>query len=159
MFRLSKKGVLLLAALMLNACTSSSQHAADPKGRLTDYVAQSFSVKSATDKEQLLSFLTGSVKTRLQGWSDDQFKDAFVDSKREFLRLSIREMKSISPTEMQITYELTYMDSGKNSDKSHKTQVTDKRLCQMTLENGKWMIADVKNIKELVEYQNEMSIP
>ena len=29
----------------------------------------------------------------------------------------------------------------------------------MVLDKGKWFISDVKNIKELVEYKDEMSLP
>jgi hypothetical protein len=29
----------------------------------------------------------------------------------------------------------------------------------MVLDGGRWYIADVRNIKELVEYRNEMSLP
>ena len=35
----------------------------------------------------------------------------------------------------------------------------DRRVCRMILENGKWMIASVRNLKEVVEFQNEMSLP
>jgi hypothetical protein len=151
-------GLLLFLSTGLISCTSSPEYGSDPKGRLTEYVSRSFSVKAIEDKKALLAFLTGGVKTRLEGWSDDQFREAFVDSKRKFEKLLIREVKPISKSEVQITYELTFHDLGKGKENQvHESKVTNKKLCQMVLENDTWYISDVRNIKELIEYQNELS--
>ncbi len=149
-----------LIAIGSIACTKSSDSANEPKGRIKEYIAQSFSVKNSADRAILSAFLTGSAKNRLEGWSEEQFREAFVESKREFIKLVFQEVKTISPHEVEITYELTYQDRGKGRDgRSHQAKVINKKLCQMVLENGKWYIADVKNIKELVEYGNELSLP
>jgi hypothetical protein len=123
--------------------------------QLADYISKSFAVRSPEDRSQLLAYLTGESKNRLSAWSDEQFRQAFVDSKRQFLKLLVREMKPVSPKEMSITYELMYNDQGRG----HNAKVTNKKLCTMVLQDGKWLISDVRNIKELVEYQNEMSLP
>jgi hypothetical protein len=152
--------VALILGANLVSCTKYSSQTEDPKRRLTEYISRSFSVKSPEDKTQLLNYLTGEVKDRLSSWSDDQFREAFLDSKREFLKLSFREVKSISDHETQITYELSYMDSGKPKEgQRHPSKVTNKKLCRLVLEQNKWFITEVKNIKELVEYQNELSLP
>jgi hypothetical protein len=141
-------------ALSLSACTKQSGSGNDPKQRLTDYISTSFSVRETEDRSKLESYLTGGAKNRLASWSDEQFRQAFVDSKREFVKLSVREVKPVSPNRTDITYELTYVDQGKGPD----ARVTTKRMCEMTLEDGKWFIREVKNIKELIEYRNEVSI-
>jgi hypothetical protein len=64
-------------------------------------------------------------------------------------------VKAQSNTETNLTYELTYIDKTKGSD----ARVTNKRMCEMVLENGTWQIREVHNIKELIEYKNEMSLP
>jgi hypothetical protein len=157
---------LLILGISLTSCTFSPDPSKDPKRSLSDYVSLSFSVKDLEDKARLLNFLTGDVKSRLAGWSDDQFRDAFIESKKEFQRLYFSEVKEVSPSEVQITYELTYLDHGKYTDsrkyedgKRHEAKVTNKKLCQMKLEKGKWLISDVRNIKELVEYKDELSLP
>jgi len=127
----------------------------DPKKRLTEYISKSFAVKGAEDRKGLAEYLAGDARTRMTDWSDEQFRQAFIDSKRQFIKLAFREIKTLSPKEMNITYELTYLDQGKG----HDAKVTNKKLCQMSLEKGKWFITDVRNIKELVEYRNEMSLP
>lgn len=147
-------------SFLMASCTKFQERSDDPKSRLTGYINKSFSVKDISDKNELISYLTGDAKTRLGGWSEEQFRTAFIDSKREFLKLSFREVKTISASEVQVTYELTYHEGGKRADgKTHDAQVTNKKLCRMLLENGKWQVADVRNIKELVEYQNELSLP
>jgi hypothetical protein len=141
-------------------CTPRLDPSQDPRKSLTDYISQSFSIKTRDDRSRLLVFLTGDAKSRLAGWSEDQFREAFLESKREFLKLSFKEVKNVSSAEVQITYELSYIDPGRNRDgKKHEAKVTNKKLCQLVLDQGKWLISDVRNIKELVEYKDEMSLP
>jgi hypothetical protein len=160
----------ILFLLGTSACTQSSKLASsDPKRVLTDYISKSFAVKGIEDRVELVSFMTGEVKARLAGWSEEQFRGAFVESKREFIKLSYRETKEISANEAQITYELTYLEHSKNRNSQgakagkpspdSESKVTTKKLCQMLLVDGKWYIADVRNIKELVEFKNELSLP
>ncbi len=147
--------VLLLAAVFAGACSPRGEFREDPKKRLTDYIAKSFAVKNVEDRKALQSYLGGTAKVRLSAWSDDQFQQAFIESKRKFLCLVFLEVKSPTPTETSITYELTYLDQSRGRD----AKVTNKKLCRLVLEQGKWNIHEVRNIKELVEYQNEMALP
>lgn len=146
--------VMALAAAGVS-CTQNAPSSADPKGRLQEYISRTFNAKGPEDRVALLEFLHGDAKTRLSAWSDEQFRQAFIESKRKFGKLLFREAKSISPTEVSITYELTYTDQTHASE----TTVTNKKLAQMILVDGKWVINEVRNIKELVEYKNEMSLP
>jgi len=153
----SRKTLLLFVTMLsfgLSACTQESKNANDPKQRLTDYISTSFSVRDVSDRQKLESYLTGGAKNRLVAWSEEQFRQAFVDNKREKVKLAIREVKPVTPNRTDITYELTYIDQGRGPD----ARVTTKRMCEMTLEDGKWFIREVKNIKELIEYKNEISI-
>ena len=99
-------------ALSLSSCKDSSL-GADPKSRLSEYISHSFEVKGAGDRQALLGFLTGDAKTRLEAWSDDQFLEAFTSSKRQFLKLSFREVKPLGSDRVNITYEVTYLDQAK----------------------------------------------
>jgi hypothetical protein len=145
----------LLVCFALSACNRGPSVPEDPKRRLSEYISRSFSVKSVQDREDLLTYLTGEAKTRLAAWSPDQFHSAFIESKRQFIKLVFNEMKSVSPNEVNITYELTYLDQGRG----HDAKVTNKKLSYLILQQGRWLIRDVHNIKELVEYRNEMALP
>lgn len=146
--------VSLGMVIAVAGCNGAKQGPEDPKHRLNEYISKSFGVKGVEDRNALASFLTGQAKIRLYAWSDDQFRQAFVDSKRQFIKLAFTEIKPISADEVSITYELSYIDQGRG----HDAKVTNRKLAQMVRENGKWMIRDVSNIKEMVEYRNEMSL-
>ncbi len=149
------RAVFFLALfLSVGACTQKEQGLEDPKRRLNEYISQSFAVRGAEDRQVLAGYLTGDARRRLEAWSDEQFKDAFMASKRQFLKLVFKEVKTVSPTEVGITYELSYMDQGRGQAK-----VTNKKLAQMQNEGGKWLISDVRSLNELVEFKNEMSLP
>src|SRR5689334_10160257 len=104
---------LLIALLIVWSCTRTFDPSRDPRRSLSDYISLSFSVKNIEDKSRLMVFLTADVKSRLAGWSEEQFREAFVESKREFIKLLFKEVKDVSPTEVEITYELSYLDHGK----------------------------------------------
>lgn len=154
-FARSVRIAVLVLTLGLGACTQQGGAPNDPKARLQDYISKSFAVTSPEDRKELLGYMTGNAKSRLASWSDDQFREAFMSNRRQFVKLAFRDMKPVSKQEMNITYELTYMDQSKSGD----ARVTNKKICQMVLDQGKWFIADVHNVKQLVEYKNEMSLP
>ena len=145
----------LLGAVLLTSCSSSRRGGEDPKSRLQDYISHSFAVTGAQDRESLSRFLTGPAKTRLAAWSDDQFRSVFLDNKRQFIKLSVSEIRNLSPKQVNITYELTYLDQSKG----HDAKVTHKKLAQLTQESNQWFISEVRNMKELIEYKNEMALP
>jgi hypothetical protein len=146
-----------LASLMLAlaaGCTPKAENKDDPKTRLNEYVSRSFAVKGVDDRKALSSYLTGEAKSRLDAWSDEQFQAAFIDSKRKFIKLAFKELKPVSATEASLTYELTYQ--------SKNTRVTQRKLAQMVKPPSapdQWLISEVRSIKELVEYTDEMSLP
>lgn len=136
-------------------CTRRPDAFGDPKKALADYISRSFHVTSPAQRQDLLAYLSHGARSRLSAWSDDQFREAFIDDKRQFLKLSFTELKKVAPDELAVTYELSYIDQGKG----HNARVTQKKLAEMVRDQGKWTISDVRNIKELVEYQDEMALP
>jgi hypothetical protein len=153
MFR--KITLAIALALITSACSQNSEVPNDPKKVLNAYISKSFAVKGAADRAELVALLTRDAKARLSAWSDEQFRQAFIDNKREFVKLVFTESKNSSPTETYITYELTYVDQNKGSG----AKVTQKKMAQLIQDDGKWMISDVQSIKEMVEYKNEMALP
>lgn len=153
---MSNKRVLILSLMLfIVGCTSNAPSTNDSKTRLSDYISKTFSIRSVEDKTVLLTYLSGDAKTRLSAWSDEQFRETFIDRKRKFVRLFIADFKTISAAENSITYELTYEDSVNGKD----TKVTQKKVAQLVNEGGAWYIKEVRSVKELLEYKNEMSLP
>lgn len=151
---------LLITALvcvvlpMMGGCKKKAP-TSDPKQTLSTYVDRSFKVNDPKDRDQLLELMTGDLRNRFGSWSDEQFKQGFIDNKRKYVKLSFRDQKQISANQISLTYELTYDDLTRQP----ATRVTTRRIATMQLSEKGWLIAEVKNIKELIEYQNELSIP
>lgn len=156
---------LLLALLAVAGCTDRRSSDADPRKRVTDYISKSFAIREESDREGLLEQLTGDAKYRLAAWSDEQFKAAFIDSKRTFVNLQFHEIKQVTDSRYDITYDLVYWDGGRSPEKTDSAQdealakVTQRKLAQVVNDRGRWLISDVRSIKELVEYKGEMSLP
>lgn len=127
-----------------------------PQDRIKEYVELSFSVRTAEDRQKLESFLVDEAKKRLEGWSKPQFEKAFIQNHRKFLKLAFLEEKSVSTSETQITYEMTFTEG---EDPKHSSRTTLRKACQMVLQGDRWFIRDCRNIKQLVEYQDELSLP
>ncbi len=148
-------GWILCAILTISGCTPSEKKGGDAKKTLSDYISKSFAVRAIDDRNELLKYMTGDAKTRLSSWSEEQFRQAFIETKRQFVKLSFKDEKTPSPTQLLLTYELTYLDQ----NKSFEAKITNKKLATLVQENGQWFISDVKNIKELIEYKDELSLP
>ena len=145
----------LLLCVVALGCNRGSQDEADPKNRLRDYISKSFAVKAPSDRAELSAYLTGDAKIRLTAWSDDQFISAFIDQKRKFVKLAVKEIETRSSSEVAITYELVFMQE----KDGREVKITNKKRAQMSMKDGRWLIAEVQNLKELIEYQGEMSLP
>ena len=98
----------------MTSCTTAVNPAGDPTKRLSDYISRS-SRSGRRGPRYPGEFLTGEAKQRLVAWSEEQFLMAFVDSKRQFLKLAIAEQKAISENETNVTYELSYIDQNHGS--------------------------------------------
>jgi hypothetical protein len=142
------------AALALAGCQDRAG-GEDPKRQLNEYISHSFAIKSPEDRGKLLGYLGGEARTRLTAWSDEQFRSAFIEHKKEFIKLAFREVKPVSDSRVSITYELTYLDQTKGKD----AKVTQKKMAEMSKDAGRWLITDVRSIKELIEYREELSLP
>jgi hypothetical protein len=155
---MSKKTLIVSVVMIifgLAGCQKGANYPTDPKKALTEYISKTFALSSEKDQQELLQYLTGEAQARLKEMSPAEFKAKLVDQKRQFVKLAFREVKPVSKSEVDITYELVYLDQAKGQD----TRVTNKKLCALVLESGRWLIKDVTNIKELIEYKNEMSLP
>jgi hypothetical protein len=150
----SFKVAALALVLTLVGC-SGSDGKGGPRERLKEYIQQSFAIKSVEDRLTLERYLTGEAKTRLAGMSNEEFKTRMVDNKRTFISLSDKEVKPVSDKEVHITYELVLQDQGAAS----KAKITTKKMAVMVREDGTWFIREVRSLKELFEYENELSLP
>ncbi|MFN7686086.1 MAG: hypothetical protein ACK5QT_11830 [Oligoflexia bacterium] len=151
---LSRVGLALWLALSAG-CSTRQAGFDNPKTVLQDYISESFNVESIQDRDGLLRYLTGSAKNRLAAWSDEQFQAAFIKSRRQLIKLEFVDLKNPNPNEAGITYELTYLDQNRGQD----AKVIHRKAAQLIRREDRWLISEVRNLKEMIEYKNEMSLP
>lgn len=149
------KWILVVVILCLSSCSGSQPFPKDPKDVIKAYISTSFGLRNVKDRVDLERYLTGDAKSRLASWSNQQLSKAFIERKRKFIKLKFLETKKISPNEVNVTYELTYLDQGSQKER----KITNKKLSFLVFKKEKWLIREVRNIRELVEYQNEMALP
>lgn len=146
--------VLATLLLSLPACQKSA-NVDSPEGVLKAYIEKSFNIRSVEDRKELEVFLAGNAKQRLAAWSDDQFRQAFIDSQRKFRKLVFHDTKTIGNSQVSITYEVAFQDLSQKKE----VLITSLKVATFEKVSGSWRIQDVKNIKETLEYANEMSLP
>lgn len=149
----------LIILIFLVGCTKTTQES--PQKVLTTYVSSSFAINSISDKNKLIGLTTGEVREALEKLDEDSFKNYFIDSKKEFLSLKIKDERKLSDVRYSITYEITYISKsslpsalggGQTTDK-----VTNKKHALFTNQAGRWFISEVKNLKTFIEHQNELT--
>lgn len=149
---MSRKIWSCLLAVVVFGCTQNTQKDS-PQKTLSEYVARSFAIKSLEDKAKLLELTTGEVKTTLEKLDENSFRHYFIDGKKQFIALKVRDERKLDAERYSITYELTYVNDSSES----KDKVTNKKHALFVSQNGKWVISEVRNLKTFIEHQNEMS--
>lgn len=145
--------VVSILGLGVGSCNFGKKDDAGPQKTLSDYVSRSFAMKDFADRTRLLELTTGEVKETLEKLDEAAFKNYFVDSRREFLSLKIRDERQVDTDHYSITYELAYVTKrDENVDR-----VTNKKHAVFLNQDGKWRISTVQNLKTFIEHQNEMS--
>lgn len=152
-----RKLSIMLALLVAFGCTKHDDKAS-PQTTLSDYVSRSFGMKAPGDKTRLMELTTGQVKDTLEKMDDASFRQNFVEAKKEFVALKIRDERKLSDTKYSITYELTYQTTKPSPEGELKDKVTNKKHALFVNEGGKWLISEVHNIKTFIEHQNELHI-
>jgi hypothetical protein len=138
------------------ACEMRSASQKEPKEVIQRYIAASFNARSFSDKGKLTPLLTGEVKERLVNLEEESFKKRFLDPNRKFIRLRFREIQEVSPGLLNLTYEITYSETRKNG---YEATVTNRKLAELVLIDEKWFIQDVKSLRQLIEFEDELAFP
>jgi hypothetical protein len=139
--------------LCASACTTRHYEQNSPQGVLSEYISRSFSVSGTADKAKLIEMTTAEVKNALEKLDDESFKKYFLQEKKQFLSMKIKDERKITDEKYSITYELTYL----NTSSISKDKVTNKKHALFEKNSGKWLISEVRNIKTSIEHQNDLS--
>lgn len=141
----------IVTLILLNSCQRTAGKSSAEQ-TVRSYIETSFAIHAAGDKAKLSAFLGGDAKSRLQAWSDEQFAAAFLDQKRKLGELKFREVRTPSAAEALVTYELTYTDN-------KQARRSQRKVAELSLVQNTWQIMKVQNLRETVDYQNELTVP
>lgn len=149
-------GVLVFAGF---ACVSPQNSKEGPQKVLSEYVTKSFAVKNVSDKALLMQYTTGEVKKALNELDEKSFNTAFIHTKREFKSLKIKDERQVSEGKYSITYELTYNAESApiTGTEPQKDEITNKKTAIFEMQDGKWLISEVRSIKTLIDHKNDIT--
>jgi hypothetical protein len=136
--------------LILVSCLSDDK---SPEGVLKDFIEAR--MDHIVTREFVLDRVTGKMKVSLENISDEEFIK-FADmrgvKKHSFKIIS----KSCQERTCFLTYSVSYKTlDDKNENVSFGTEV--KKIAELISEDGKWLIADVSNIKTYHEAMDPIS--
>lgn len=130
---------LMLALLFL--VTGCLEDSSSPEAALKNFVEARMG--NVVTREYVLERTTGSMKQSLENISDEEFAK-FADlrnvEKNSFKIIS----KSCQEKKCFLTYSVSYLT--KEQDASKYTSEV-KKIAEVLMEDGKWLIAEVSNIK------------
>ena len=153
-FKVTVISSLLLAICIfsLTSCTKKPDQNT-PQGVLSTYVSKTMSLKSSSEKSELEKMTTGEARKTLQNLDEAGFRSYFLDVRREFISMKIRDERALSPERHSITYEISYKSHSPNSDDI----VTIKKHALLVKDQNQWLISEVQNLKTNIEHENAIS--
>lgn len=130
--------LILSVLFLLTGCLEDSS---SPEASLKNFVEARMG--NVVTREYILERVTGKMKQSLENISDEEFTK-FADlrnvEKNSFKVIS----KSCQQKKCFLTYSVSYLTKEKDTS-AYSSEV--KKIAEVLLEDGKWLIADVSNIK------------
>ena len=129
---------VLVALFLLTGCLEDNS---SPEAALKNFVEARMG--NVVTREYVLERVTGTMKQSLVNISDEEFAK-FADlrnvEKNSFKVIS----KSCQEKKCFLTYSVSYLTKNKETS-AYTSEV--KKIAEILMEDGKWLIADVSNIK------------
>jgi hypothetical protein len=168
---MSRKAIAAAVFLfVLGGCTGGMEKES-PQKTLSEYVSRTFGLKSPADLAPLKGLTTGTARQDLDKLekNEDLFHKTFVDEKNEFVSLKIRDERNLADGRVSVTYEITYVnrnpeakvedaDGNEQVKAAASDKITVKKHAIFVLENGKWLVSEVQNLKTFVDHGDEEKI-
>lgn len=143
--------VIVSLSLILFAC--EGKKADSPNNSLREYVSRTFAIDNVEDRDRLIELTTGNVKEILLSMDEEDFRKNFLEEKKAFVGMKIKDERELNPGRYSITYELTYTNK---TNSTSATVLTKKHAIFEKIED-RWLISEVQNLKTVIEHENEMS--
>lgn len=139
----------LVLILLMVSCLSKSD---SPEAALKEFIDNR--LEKIVSKDFILDRTTGALRTSLESMNEEEFS-RFADL-RGFKKDSFKILsKNCQDKKCYVTYSLGYHQK---SDASTSWQSEVKKIAEILWIEGKWLIADVSNIKTYHEASQSIEI-
>lgn len=137
----------ILLFLAVSACTPMCQKRHEDMSSeevLKKYLDIAFNMNNLNQKDELLNYTTGELKSALAGADSETIKAAYLDKKFQLLSFAIVQREDFTPRESKITYLLKFRETTTNPpDFSQAPLITNENTVTMIREDNKWLINQV----------------
>jgi deoxyribodipyrimidine photolyase-like uncharacterized protein len=135
-----------LSAIMV-ACTSTCQKnhkAMSAEQVLEAYLDIALNFQSLDQKDQLISYTTGSLEAALAGSPDEIMRKAYLDKRYQVESFFVIKRNDRTPRETEISYHIKYKTTESREQSFDSVPVIDaENTVLMIKEKGAWRIEDV----------------
>ncbi|MCX6129391.1 MAG: hypothetical protein NTX25_10065 [Proteobacteria bacterium] len=149
--------VSLFSFLVLIGCSKmcgGGRESMSPEEVVQAYLDISLNMTDVAQKKELLKLTTGTLRSALEGATDEVLTSAFIKQNFKLERYSVVERRDRTPRETEITFTLSYRNLG--PDKSIKLadapQTTTENTVSVIKREGAWSIADVLGKKTSIDF-------
>ena len=138
-----KKSLLFLISITIINLSCSKP--SPPEESLKAFINYRFSNNQT--REGILKMLTASLYDSINDIDAESFKKNYLSKKYEIKSFKINISNCVNDTKCFLTYTLKYYEL-KNNDKIRKFEI--KKIAELiSIENQKWKISDINNIKSV----------
>lgn len=120
------------------------------------YLNTALNMTQVAQREQLLQYTTGNLKSAIASVSEDTIRRAYIDKKYEITSYAVVERRDRTPRETEITFQLTYKDLGEGDKAKPKgsdaPKVTTENTVSVIKEQEAWYIRDVIGQKTSIDF-------
>lgn len=142
-----------ILALLITGCTSMCDTAhkdMNPEEVVEEYLSITFNIDDVNQIGSLIEFTSGNLKQALEAADSKTIQKVFIDKNYDLKRFSILERRNRTPREVEITYELAYLDKKGSSEDA---LVTAENTLNLIRQKGAWYITDVIGGKTEIDFQ------
>ena len=152
-------GLLVVVAGCNRGC-SKSHNEMTPEEVVEAYLDASLNAQSLSDKELILEYTTGALRSSIAQASDEEFKRSYIERDIKLEAYAVVQSKKRTLRETEITYELRFKNLLEPNDKGELVKIKESEAALINSENTVsvvredrlWLIKDVLGNKTSMEF-------
>ena len=142
---------ILLLAMVMTACFTWCEPKRESMTAvqvLEGYIEVSTSMTDLEQREALLEYTGGALRAALEGATDEEITNAFIERKFDLDSFSIVTRRDRTPREVEITFRISYYDRQGIEPNDEPPLVATTNTVTLLKDNNMWSITDVIGSKD-----------